>query len=484
KRRKEAKRSAGATSGVPGDPSCARCALHKTAEHVCLMGRGPVPCDVMIVGEAPGRREDDVGKPFQGKAGQLLDRLMEEAGILRSEVYITNAVRCRPPENRTPKAREIEACSHWMRVELEAVKPKYVLLLGATAVKALLGDKLKDVRGRAVVKDGITYFATYHPAAAFYDPRNRIIYQLQADIERFASIIKGGVKKPPKFNPRLVTTIEELNECLEDIAQNKAIVLDIETGDLSPWTPGADVVCIGLGTKRNQWVVPLNHRQSPFKRRKAQEIVVSCIAQALQGKKLINHNFKFDALWLKVKFGLDFRFHFDTMIAAHLLDDNRPKGLKTLAQIYFGAPDWDISKKEKKGAAKLPKLAEYCAYDLYWTRRLWLKFKEELRKDDGLWRLFKYVLVPAANMYVDAEYRGVYIDMSMLDEVEQSLLKELDDIQKQLDKFKKGVNWNSNQQIAQYLFKEQGLTPLEYTPKGNPSTSESILKRLASKHKA
>src|SRR5690606_34708303 len=92
---------------VKGDSKCHRCRLYATAQHVWLMGRGPIPCDVMIVGEAPGRREDDIGKPFAGKGGSLLDSLLAEHGLSRDRVYITNAVRCRPPGNRTPKRKEI-----------------------------------------------------------------------------------------------------------------------------------------------------------------------------------------------------------------------------------------------------------------------------------------------------------------------------------------------------------------------------------------
>src|SRR5690606_40525952 len=107
------------------NPKCRDCGLWKTTRYVCLMGDGPVPCDIMIVGEAPGEREEDLRTPFQGKAGKLLDSCLKKAGINRRDVYITNVVHCRPPDNRTPTREEIKACRKYLEGEFQAVKPKY-----------------------------------------------------------------------------------------------------------------------------------------------------------------------------------------------------------------------------------------------------------------------------------------------------------------------------------------------------------------------
>src|SRR5580765_801118 len=112
------------------DPHCTLCPLHETAEFVCLLGQGPEPCDVMIIGEAPGQREDASGKAFVGRSGKLLDQLLDRVGLDRKRIFITNAVSCRPPDNRTPKKNEIVACRKWLKYQLSLIKPKYVLLLG------------------------------------------------------------------------------------------------------------------------------------------------------------------------------------------------------------------------------------------------------------------------------------------------------------------------------------------------------------------
>src|SRR5690606_25203552 len=106
------------------NPNCQLCPLHRDAEFVCLYGKGPKRRDVMIIGEAPGHREDDSGKPFVGRSGQLLMKLLKQVGWEREDVYITNAVKCRPLENRTPKKKEIEACKVYLEDEIETVKPK------------------------------------------------------------------------------------------------------------------------------------------------------------------------------------------------------------------------------------------------------------------------------------------------------------------------------------------------------------------------
>src|SRR5215207_3465697 len=122
------------------NPNCTLCKLHKTAEFVCLIGQGPTPCNVMIVGEAPGRREDDSGKAFVGQSGKLLERHLETVGFRREDVFISNAVHCRPPSNRAPSKSEIKICQRYLLDEIAVVKPKFILTLGNTPLISLTGS--------------------------------------------------------------------------------------------------------------------------------------------------------------------------------------------------------------------------------------------------------------------------------------------------------------------------------------------------------
>lgn len=149
---------------------CIKCPLSQTRNKV-VWGTGHVPGKIMLVGEAPGYYEDQSGSPFVGKAGKHLDGLLAKAGISRDDVYITNRVKCRPPQNRDPMPKEREACFDWLTAEIEVVQPRAVLLLGRTAATmAFPGAVMRDIRGvlRSMTVGGHTaaFMATYHPAAA------------------------------------------------------------------------------------------------------------------------------------------------------------------------------------------------------------------------------------------------------------------------------------------------------------------------------
>ena len=148
---------------------CPRCDLKLSRTHV-VVGSGPLDAKIMLIGEAPGRNEDKKGEPFVGSAGRLLNELLEKGGIERKDVYITNVVKCRPPENRTPRPDEIAACHPYLQKQLEAISPKGIILLGKTSAEAILGRKvdLGKEHGTVVKKDGTRYLITYHPAAMIY----------------------------------------------------------------------------------------------------------------------------------------------------------------------------------------------------------------------------------------------------------------------------------------------------------------------------
>jgi len=145
-------------------------------------GDGPLDAEVAVVGEAPGATEVEQGKPFVGRAGSLLDDAMQTVGIDREEVYVTNVVKTRPPENRTPHRDEIEAWQPVLAAELDRVDPAVVVLLGNTATQALLdtGEGITALRGRRIDRDGRVIVPTFHPAALFYDRDKRA--DLEADL--------------------------------------------------------------------------------------------------------------------------------------------------------------------------------------------------------------------------------------------------------------------------------------------------------------
>ncbi len=154
---------------------CVKCPLHTSRTHA-VPGEGPVPADVFIIGEGPGAKEDRLGRPFVGPSGMLLVRLLEVAGLDRQQVYITSCVKCRPPNNRTPRTIELDTCqANWLNPQLDLVNPKVVVLLGKVAISQVLREEgsLARLHGQVVQQDNRQYLLTYHPAAAFRVPQTR-----------------------------------------------------------------------------------------------------------------------------------------------------------------------------------------------------------------------------------------------------------------------------------------------------------------------
>lgn len=169
--------------------ACTACPLART-RHSVVFGDGDEQAVLMFVGEAPGQQEDLQGRPFVGAAGQLLDRILEAAGIARGEVYITNTVMCRPPGNRVPTPEERSACRPFFDAKMRRVGPKIVVLLGATAAQGILGPDLRITgdRGRIVERDGVMYMPTFHPAALLRDPaKKRPVWQ---DIQKVRDLYR------------------------------------------------------------------------------------------------------------------------------------------------------------------------------------------------------------------------------------------------------------------------------------------------------
>ena len=167
---------------------CTKCDLCKTRTH-SVPGKGNFNSDVIFVGEAPGKNEDLKGEPFVGVAGKKLSLALENIGVTRDEVYITNTVKCRPPKNRVPSVIEREACQEYIQKEIEIIKPKIICVLGNTAFGSILGgNEITKFRGKVGRKDGQLYFITIHPAATIYN--QGLIEVLKEDIKKLFEIIR------------------------------------------------------------------------------------------------------------------------------------------------------------------------------------------------------------------------------------------------------------------------------------------------------
>ena len=175
---------------------CKRCPLAFAGRHTIVFGEGDPNARLMFVGEGPGADEDMQGRPFVGRAGQLLNNMIHAMGLQREQVYIANIVKCRPPQNRTPEPVEANTCSQFLFQQIDVIRPEILVALGSTAATYLLGGKasLSSLRGRFHEARGSKLIVTYHPAYLLRDPRQK--KEAWADLQ--IAMKELGLKAPKR----------------------------------------------------------------------------------------------------------------------------------------------------------------------------------------------------------------------------------------------------------------------------------------------
>lgn len=176
---------------------CQRCSLAESRKHA-VPGEGPQDTGIVIIGEGPGHHEDIQGRPFVGAAGRLLTQLLEGAGIKRESVFITNVVKCRPPENRQPMASERETCFPFLKRQLELIQPKIVCLAGRVPTEVFLGKPVKmgAMHGKIFEKEEQTCFVMYHPAAGLYT--QSLVSVMEEDMRLLRSLLDEKISRTPR----------------------------------------------------------------------------------------------------------------------------------------------------------------------------------------------------------------------------------------------------------------------------------------------
>jgi len=181
--------------------ACVKCELHRTRKKA-VPGEGPADAEIMLIGEGPGFYENEQGRPFVGAAGQFLDQLLEQAGLKRSEVWIGNVVKCRPPGNRDPLPEELAACDAYLERQIEAIAPKIIITLGRFSMNKFLPDaKISVVHGqmRRVGKHFV--IPMYHPAAALHQPKWKP--QILADFAKLPALLEVARAELSKAAPKV-----------------------------------------------------------------------------------------------------------------------------------------------------------------------------------------------------------------------------------------------------------------------------------------
>jgi uracil-DNA glycosylase family 4 len=173
---------------------CTKCDLHYSRKRA-VPGEGPANADIMFIGEGPGFHENEQGRPFVGAAGRFLDELLESIQMKRSDVFITNIVKCRPPGNRDPQPEEIETCDQYLDRQIQAINPKVIVTLGRFSMGRFMPNaKISDVHGQAMKVKGRLVVAMYHPAAALH--QRSLKSTVEADFASLPELIARAEQMP------------------------------------------------------------------------------------------------------------------------------------------------------------------------------------------------------------------------------------------------------------------------------------------------
>ena len=167
--------------------SCEKCKLHATRKKA-VPGEGPSNAKIMFVGEGPGFHENEQGRPFVGAAGKFLEELLASIGMKRSDVFIANVVKCRPPQNRDPESDELKACNDYLERQIALINPKVIVTLGRYSMEKFFpGAKISNIHGQARTIGGRLVLAMFHPAAALHQPQYRSL--IEQDFKRLPELI-------------------------------------------------------------------------------------------------------------------------------------------------------------------------------------------------------------------------------------------------------------------------------------------------------
>jgi len=369
-----------------------------------------------------------------------------------------------------------------------------ILGMGNEALFVLTGHSgIMKWRGQESDRKGVPVICTISPAMIDHNPSHD--KTLAADIRALHRAVSGeNVEGVVPSRIRVARSSETLLDLHSDLANAQAVAFDLETTGFDEFASDAAIVTIALttlheGNDKRCWAVPLWHKNSPWVDR-WQDVVQDISAGMCTVPVRIGHNAKFDCRWL-AHFDAPVPANFDTMLAAHMINENRSKSLKNLARIELDAPQWDI---EIKAARKVPwyeqhKLSDILKYnglDTWHTMSLYQLYVGQLGEDERVSSLFKNLIMPASQSLVHIERRGVYVDREKLDYGYQEAARTLSSIESRLLTYvptspPHEVNWNPSNFLRWLLFEYLELPVLERGKTG-PSVSESVMSKLAQDH--
>ena len=477
------------------DSSCEGCKLAQQATGLdrCVTAEGPDRPHLLIVGKLP----------LSTRQREELNNYLREVDIDPDTTAYTAVNKCRTWDIVAGK-KEQKACSPYLDREIELMKPEWILALGNEALSATVGRSgIMKYRGREFDHtSGAKVVPTISPSMVVRNPGQRAGFVADLAYVKRLSSGEDIAEKLRLKNVTAVTTKERLRALIDHLKTAQGIAFDIETNGFDEFRDDAKIVSLSITTwmadddhPTATWVVPLAHPQSPW--RPQWEKVVRVLNKPMsQVPVRVAHNGKFDCRWLR-QFGNRVSLTADTMLTAHMLDENRPKGLKPLAQTLLGVGAWDISTKDLM-SDPLKQVLKYNAYDTFYTAHVYFVFERQLAEKPHLKKLLDKMSVPASEAFTDIEREGIWVDREAMDtnaHISKMELKTIDDElmtyvpdKKEWPEDIKEVNFNPSKFSRWFLFDYLELPVLERGKEkpngdlGDPSMAEANMQKLQRDH--
>lgn len=480
------------------DSNCTMCPLGGLAsseKDVCLVTSEPTPYLIVTKNPASQKMKDEILSYLTG------------VGFMAEQFSFTSAVKCRVWDANITKTMTKTCSSEYLAQEIQLHKYRWVIAFGNEALQATTG-KAQVTKYRAQVhpcsfRGETKVFPTIAPGAVSRNPGQRDGFIADLTYFRTLSEASGGTSKRLPERIRTITSPAGVRTLMDDLKTCEGYAFDIETNGFNEYEADSKIVSLALsvwdaGSVEPQrcYAIPLYHPSSPWKD-KWQKLLKILAPYLDMPKKKVAHNGKFDLRWLH-QFGVNFDLTYDTMLAAHLLDENQAKGLKPLARSKLNVPPWEIETKALL-EEKLSTVLKYNALDTWYTAMLYFLFRKEMVEEHPrLAKLMLRMIVPASNIFTEIERRGIWVDRDILQtnaKIAQETLAEIDEElmtfvppQDEWPENLKAVNFNASNFARWFLFEYLELPVLargkdkEDGSPGNPSMAEGVLQMLNKRH--
>ena len=409
------------------DPECTKCKLQQTADKVCALGTGNRNAKVMVVSKMAN------SATWQKE----LEQELSEVGIDLSDVYYTQAIKCRTFD-QSPSNADIKACRSYLEEEIAHVKPKWVLALGNEALLSTTGKSgITKYRGRVYDhSQSVSVVPTISPSAVKRNPGQRGGYL--ADLRLLANKVADrsqGIKTPKYM---VIDTKDKLKLLKKVLRQTEEFNFDVETVSDYYKDDGRIISLAATCVVRNKgkltlwaFALPLYHPESPW--RKNSKAVLRALKPEIEAiPRAVAHNASYDAKWM-IQYGVNRKATFDTMLAVHVLNENIQKGLKPQAQMRLGVEPWGVDTKNLLDMP-LDEVLEYNVLDTWYMYHIKRQLEAELKDQPRLEKLFHKLLMPAQHSLIDSEMRGIWIDTQRLAERDPLIVEKLYNIEQNIRK--------------------------------------------------